>query len=170
MSGAAVASALQPTVGTVRPSARLPPVSVKTGWPAFMASVKLGHNTGSTPCKVRIPRKSGSRWEESDHCKNWQEFSFYCRSLKLTIIFTDGFIVFIALAIPASNPPPPTGTTTASTSGTCEEQKRPLNRLVSAQLSLYQPAPKSPVHRSLAQREYWDDQIRLCTSGLFACQ
>ena len=47
--GRAVATALQPTVGTVRPSAILGVVGVKTGLPAFRALAKLGHLSGSTP-------------------------------------------------------------------------------------------------------------------------
>ena len=47
----AVAKALHPTVGTVKPSARLGKVGVKTGVPIFMAVAKLGHLSGSTPCK-----------------------------------------------------------------------------------------------------------------------
>ena len=49
ISGAAVATALHPTVGTVRPSAMLAVVGVKTGVPAFRALEKLGHRSGSTP-------------------------------------------------------------------------------------------------------------------------
>ena len=47
----AVAKALHPTVGTVKPSARLGKVGVKTGVPIFMAVAKLGHLSGSTPYK-----------------------------------------------------------------------------------------------------------------------
>ena len=45
----AVAKALHPTVGTVRPSARLGCVYAFTGVPAFIASIKLGQRSGSTP-------------------------------------------------------------------------------------------------------------------------
>lgn len=45
----AVAKALHPTVGTVRPSARLGCVYALTGVPAFIASIKLGQRSGSTP-------------------------------------------------------------------------------------------------------------------------
>ena len=45
----AVARALHPTVGTVKPSAILGKVGVKTGVPNFMAVAKLGHLSGSTP-------------------------------------------------------------------------------------------------------------------------
>lgn len=45
----AVATALHPTVGTVRPSAMLAVVGVKTGAPFFSALIKLGHRSGSTP-------------------------------------------------------------------------------------------------------------------------
>ena len=48
--GAAVARALDPTVGTAKPSAKVGAVLVFTGLPAFSASVKLGHNSASTPC------------------------------------------------------------------------------------------------------------------------
>ena len=45
----AVATALHPTVGTVKPSAILGKVGVKTGVPALIAAAKLGHLSGSTP-------------------------------------------------------------------------------------------------------------------------
>ena len=45
----AVASALQPTLGTVRPSARLGSVVATTGVPALIASIKLWQRSGSTP-------------------------------------------------------------------------------------------------------------------------
>ena len=44
-----MATALHPTVGTVKPSAILGKVGVKTGVPAFIAVAKLGHLSGSTP-------------------------------------------------------------------------------------------------------------------------
>jgi hypothetical protein len=47
----AVANALQPTLGTVRPSARLGCVGVTTGVPALIAAIKLWQRSGSTPCK-----------------------------------------------------------------------------------------------------------------------
>ena len=46
-----MATALHPTVGTVKPSAILGKVGVKTGVPAFIAVAKLGHLSGSTPYK-----------------------------------------------------------------------------------------------------------------------
>ena len=49
MSGAPVARAFTPTVGTVRPSARLGEVGVCTALPMLMALVKLAHISGSTP-------------------------------------------------------------------------------------------------------------------------
>lgn len=45
----AVATALHPTVGTVKPSAMLAVVGVKIGLPALSALTKLGHLSGSTP-------------------------------------------------------------------------------------------------------------------------
>ena len=45
----AVFTALHPTVGTAKPSAMVGVVGVKTGVPAFNASAKLGHLSGSTP-------------------------------------------------------------------------------------------------------------------------
>ena len=48
----AVASALQPTLGTVRPSAKLGSVGATTGVPALIAVIKLWQRSGSTPCKI----------------------------------------------------------------------------------------------------------------------
>ena len=45
---------------------------------------------------------------------------------KLTMIRMFGFIVFKATAHPAIKPPPPTGITTASTSGTCSIISKPV--------------------------------------------
>ena len=50
----AVATALHPTVGTVKPSAMLGVVGVKTGVPAFKAIAKLGHLSGSTPMTLML--------------------------------------------------------------------------------------------------------------------
>lgn len=52
MSGAAVAKALIPTVGTARPSASVDLIGTSTGFPAFNASEKLEHLSDSTPCKM----------------------------------------------------------------------------------------------------------------------
>ena len=39
------------TIGTAKPSARVGNALVWTGFPAFMAAVKLAHCSLSTPCK-----------------------------------------------------------------------------------------------------------------------
>jgi hypothetical protein len=51
MSGAAVANALYPTIGTANPSANVDSMGVYTGFPASSALEKLAQRTDSTPCK-----------------------------------------------------------------------------------------------------------------------
>ena len=49
MSGAAVANALYPTIGTASPSANVDSIGVYTGLPAFSAFEKLAQRSDSTP-------------------------------------------------------------------------------------------------------------------------
>jgi hypothetical protein len=51
MSGAAVANALYPTIGTANPSANVDSMGVYTGLPASSALEKLAQRSDSTPCK-----------------------------------------------------------------------------------------------------------------------
>ena len=78
--GRAVATALQPTVGTVRPSAMLGVVGVKTGVPAFRALAKLGHLSGSTPWKTR---KNGIKLDHQS-TSNLSEFIMFFNLCSLT--------------------------------------------------------------------------------------
>jgi len=50
MSGAAVANALYPTIGTANPSANVDSMGVYTGLPASRALEKLAQRSDSTPC------------------------------------------------------------------------------------------------------------------------
>lgn len=53
----AVRNALQPTLGTARPSASVDLPSTVTGFPSSMAFEKLGTRSDSTPCERKIQTK-----------------------------------------------------------------------------------------------------------------
>ena len=87
---------------------------------------------------------------------------------KLTMIRMFGFIVFKATAHPAIKPPPPTGITTASTSGTCSIISKPVFKKNYEKIkSILQTVEehkqkdfKSSYPLFQLRPKYWDDRIR----------
>lgn len=85
----AVSKALNPAMGTAKPSASVDSISTGTGLPSCRALEKPAHLSDSTPLKT-----------------NSCLFTTYLKLIALTIILTFGLSVFTANATPAIKPPP----------------------------------------------------------------